>query len=81
MLYKRKNMLLSIYLLSVLYCVYRMYRSYKKKDVDPMYATPALETLAIIVLAPILMIVDVSMTWVRLYREADEVRQNREKIF
>ena len=46
-----------------------------------MYATPALETLAIIVLAPILMIVDVSMTWVRLYREADEVRQNREKIF
>lgn len=74
-------MLLSIYLLSVLYCVYRMYRSYKKKDVDPMYATPALETLAIIVLAPILMIVDVSMTWVRLYREADEVRQNREKIF
>lgn len=81
MLYKRKYMLVAIYLVSVIYCVYRMYRSYRKRDVDPIYATPGLETLAIMVLAPVLMVVDVSMTWVRLYREADEVRQSREKIY
>ncbi len=46
-----------------------MYNSYSKKNNDPLYATPALETLAILVMAPVLMAVDVSMTWIRLYKE------------
>jgi hypothetical protein len=27
------------------------------------------------------MAVDASITWIRLYKEADEVKRNREKIF
>jgi hypothetical protein len=45
-----------------------MYTSYRRND-DPTHASPGLETLAIIVMAPVLMAVDVSMTWVRLYKE------------
>ena len=62
-------MILAIYIISVIYCVYKMYNSYSKKNNDPLYATPALETLAILVMAPVLMAVDVSMTWIRLYKE------------
>ena len=46
-----------------------MYTSYSKRNEDPTHASPGLETLAILVMAPVLMAVDVSMTWVRLYRE------------
>jgi hypothetical protein len=58
-----------------------MYRSYSKRKVDPVFASPGLETLAILAMAPVLMVVDVSMTWIRLYREADEVKQSRERVF
>ena len=62
-------MLLIVYIISVIYCIYKMYSSYSKRNDDPLYATPALDTLAILILAPVLMVVDVSMTWIRLYRE------------
>lgn len=74
-------MLFTIYVISVIYCVYKMYRGYSKRKVDPVHASPGLETLAILAMAPVLMAVDVSMTWIRLYREADEARKNREKVF
>jgi hypothetical protein len=44
-------------------------------------SSPGLETLAILVLAPVMMVVDVSLTWVRLYREAEEVRRDNQKIY
>lgn len=58
-----------------------MYRSYSKRKVDPVYASPGLETLAILAMAPVLMAVDASLTWIRLYKEADEVKRSREKVF
>ena len=73
-------MLLIIYLVSVTYCIFKMYRSYKKGGIDPVYATPGLETMAILAMAPVLMAVDVSMTWIRVYKEAEESRIRRNKI-
>jgi hypothetical protein len=59
-----------------------MYKRYVKyHGTDVIGTTPGLETLAIIALAPVLMVVDVSMTWIRLYREAEEVRRDNQKIF
>ena len=77
---KNKIMLFIIYLVSVTYCIFKMYRSYKKRGIDPIYATPGLETMAIIAMAPVLMAVDVSMTWIRVYKEAEESRIRRNKI-
>jgi len=71
-------MFLTIYIISVVYCVYKMYSSYKKRNEDPIYATPGLETLAILVMAPVLMAVDVSTTWIRKYKEH---KSEQEKIF
>lgn len=42
---------------------------------------PGLDTLAVLFLAPILMVVDVTLTWVRIYKEAEEARRKRDKIF
>ena len=61
-----------IYLISVLYCITKMYKSYTRKyDIsNPIGPTPGLETLAIIIMAPVLMAVDVSATWIRKYKES-----------
>ena len=55
-----------------------MYTSYKKNN-DVLYASPALETLAILVMAPVLMAVDISATWIRKYREYKE--EKRDQVF
>lgn len=71
-----------IYVFSVVYCIFRMYKSYMKSHGSNVIgSSPGLETLAILALAPVLMVVDVSITWVRLYREAEEVRRDNQKIF
>lgn len=62
-------MIYIIWIFSVIYCIYKMYRSYGNKLTDPIYATPGLETLAILVMAPVLMAVDVTLTWMRKYKE------------
>lgn len=69
------TLLFSIYLVSVSYCVYKMVTAYKKIGIDPTYTTPGLDTLVIMVMAPVLMVVDVTLTWIRLYKEAEESRK------
>jgi hypothetical protein len=54
-----------------------MYTNYAKRNEDPLYASPALETLAILVMAPVLMAVDVSFTWLRKYKEYKQEKQDR----
>jgi len=72
-------MIYIIWIISVIYCIIKMYRSYNKKEIDPVYATPGLETLAIVVMAPVLMAVDATLTWVRKFKEYREEKQD--KIF
>ena len=70
-------MIYTIWIVSIIYCIVKMYRSYSKKGVDPIYATPGLETLAILVMAPVLMAVDASLTWVRKFKEYREDKQDK----
>ena len=70
-------MILTIYIISIIYCIFKMYTSYAKRNEDPLYASPALETLAILVMAPVLMAVDVSFTWIRKYKEYKQEKEDR----
>jgi hypothetical protein len=70
-------MIYTIWIVSIIYCIAKMYKSYNKKGIDPVYATPGLETLAILVMAPVLMAVDATLTWVRKYKEYREEKQDR----
>ena len=66
-----------VYFVSVVYCIWRMVRSYIKRHGNDVIGTsPGLETLAIIVMAPALMLVDVTLTWIRLYSDAEKARRN-----
>jgi len=72
-------MIYTIWIISIIYCIIKMYKSYTNRQEDPLYASPGLETLAILVMAPVLMAVDAVLTWVRKYKEYKEDRG--EKIF
>jgi hypothetical protein len=49
---------------------------------NPIGPTPGLETLFILPFAPVLAVVDASLTWIRLVKEAEEAkRRQQSKIF
>ena len=74
-------MLLGFYLVSVVYCIWRMTRSYMKTHGNNVIgSSPGLETLAIIVMAPVMMVVDVSLTWIRIYKESEEARRRNSSL-
>ena len=70
-----------IYLLCAVYCVIKLQKSYKNRSLDGVTGvSPGLDALMIVLLSPVLAIIDVSLTWIRLYKEAEESRRNQEKI-
>ena len=66
------------YVISLIYCIYQMQKRWSTSSNTT--ASPEMDVLAVIIMAPILMAVDVSMTWIRLYREAEEARRKTPKI-
>jgi len=72
----------SIYAASVLYCFYQLIKRYKATDLrgGGLDAAPALDGVMVLFLAPVLAVVDVTLTWIRLYKEAEEARRNQSKI-
>ena len=59
-----------IYIVSIAYCIWRMSASYNKKyGSNTIGPTPGLETLFIIPFAPILATVDITLTWIRIFKE------------
>ncbi len=70
------------YVISVIYCFYQISKRWKSDVMaGGLGINPGLDSLAIIILAPILMVVDVTLTWVRLYKEAEEARRKKDKIY
>jgi hypothetical protein len=65
-----------IYLLSAAYCIYQLNKRYQKTDLGGgIGVSPGLDTIMVVLLAPLLTLVDVSLTWIRIYREAEEARR------
>lgn len=72
-----------IYIVSIAYCTWKMTKGYKRTfgDGNPIGPTPGLETLFIIPFAPVLAAVDLSLTWLRIYRESEETKkENNDRI-
>jgi len=38
-----------------------------------------LEVIMVIILGPLLAVIDISLTWIRIYKEAEEARRRSEK--
>ena len=71
-------MLLSYYAICIIYCFYQLNKRYKKSGTE--YNSPELDAIMVLVMAWILAPIDVSLTWIRWYREAEEARINQTKL-
>ena len=62
-----------IYIISIAYCIWRMARGYKRTfgEGNPIGPTPGLETIFILCFAPVLAVVDITLTWVKKVKEAN----------
>jgi hypothetical protein len=62
--------------------MYKLIQRAKHMSLDGVIGyTPGLDLIVCIILGPILAVVDISLTWIRLYKEAYDVTKNKEKIF
>jgi hypothetical protein len=62
--------------------MYKLFKRAKHMSLDGIVGyTPGLDMIACIILGPILAIVDISLTWITLYKEAYEAKRNNEKVF
>ena len=70
-------MLVSYYVICVIYCFYQLNVKYKTRGVE--YSSPELDAIMVLVMAGILAPIDVSLTWIRMVKEGEEarIRQSR----
>jgi hypothetical protein len=74
-------MLLSYYLICVVYCFYQLFSKYKQRyDGSVTSNSPELDTIMVIVMAWVLAPIDISLTWIRWVKEAEEARRRQEKF-
>ena len=68
------------YCLCMIYCLYKLLQRYEKSHLGGgIGVSPGLDVLMVLALAPFLTLVDVSLTWIRIYREAEESKRRQEK--
>jgi hypothetical protein len=71
-----KNLIIGIWILSAIYCVYKLFKRSKNISLDGVIGySPGLEVVMVIILGPLLAVIDISLTWIRIYKEAEEARR------
>jgi hypothetical protein len=72
------NTLIVYYIICIIYCFYQLNKKYKDRGVD--YGTsPELDSIMVMIMAWVLAPIDVSITWIRMVREAEEAKRRIEK--
>ena len=68
-------MLVSYYVMCVIYCFYQLYKNLDKRySNDPTGGSPEMDTIMVLIMAWILAPVDASLTWIKWYKEAEQAR-------
>ena len=71
-------MFLAYYIICIIYCFYQLNKRYKTTGTK--YNSPELDSIMVLVMAWVLAPVDVSLTWIRKYKEAEQVRIDQTKL-
>jgi hypothetical protein len=72
------NRFITYYVICIVYCFYQLNKKYNTRGVD--YGTsPELDSIMVLVMAGILAPVDVTITWLRMVKEAEEAKRRVEK--
>jgi len=74
-------MFLTYYIICVIYCFYQLFVKLNHRyDNTPTGNSPELDSIMVLMMAWILAPIDVSLTWIRWYREAEQARINQNNI-
>ncbi len=72
----------SYYIVCFVYCVIMSIRKWNRDVMSGgLGISPGLESMGLIIMCWILAPIDVFLTWVRVYKEAEEARRNQTKGF
>jgi hypothetical protein len=71
-------MLFIYYVICIIYCFYQLNKRYKKSGTE--YNSPELDAIMVVVMAWVLAPIDVSLTWIKWYKEAEQARINQSKL-
>jgi hypothetical protein len=72
------SFLVTYYLICIVYCFYQLNKKYRNRGID--YGTsPELDSIMVLVMGWVLAPIDVSITWVRMVKEAEEAKRRQEK--
>lgn len=70
------NWFVIYYVISIVYCFYQLNKKYMNRGIE--YGTsPELDGIMVLVMAWVLAPVDVSITWIRMVKEAEEARRRQ----
>ena len=74
-------MLLTYYVICIIYCFYQLYKNMSKRySNDPTGGSPELDSIMVLIMAWVLAPVDVSLTWIRWYKDAEQARINQSRF-
>ena len=69
------------YVICLAYCIFMSVRRWNRDVMSGgLGISPGLDTLGLLIMCWILAPVDVFLTWVRIYKEAEEARRNNSKF-
>lgn len=69
------------YVACFIYCIIMSVRKWNRDVLEGgLGISPGLESIGLIIMCPILAPVDIFLTWVRIYKEAEEARRNQTKL-
>ena len=74
-------MFLTYYIICVIYCFYQLFVKLNHRyDDGPTGNSPELDSIMVLVMAWVLAPIDVSLTWIRWYKDAEQARINQNNI-
>ena len=69
------------YAICVIYCFYQLFTKYQERYNDGMIGlSPGLDSVMVMMMAWVLAPIDVSLTWIRMVKEAEQARINQSKF-
>ena len=71
-------MFITYYFICIIYCFYQLNKRYKRTGTE--YNSPELDSIMVLIMAWVLAPIDVSLTWIRWYKEAEQARINQNKF-
>ena len=71
-------MFITYYVMCVIYCFYQLFFKLKQRyESGPTGNSPELDSIMVLMMAWVLAPIDVSLTWIRWYKDAEEARRRQ----